>query len=228
VAVTAPSVRGGRLTRTVEPMDWFEGAVRDEAELQAVYEESSWLVKNKQIDHLDEHCRAYLAVCGFVVLASADAHGRADVTPRGGPRGFVSVLDERTIAIPDATGNRRIDTLRNVVQTGQLGMLALLPGRGQTLRVNGRACVSTDPRLLASLTAVGKPPRVALVMAVEEVFTHCPKAFVRSGVWDPSTWPAEDEQPSPAAMLRDHVGDPALTLADAEQAMIDAVTIRLA
>ncbi len=209
-------------------MDWFEGAVRDEAELDAVYEESSWLVKNKQIDHLDEHCRAYLAVCGFVVLASADAHGRADVTPRGGPRGFVKVLDERTIAIPDATGNRRIDTLRNVVQTGQLGMLALLPGRGQTLRVNGRACVSTDPRLLGSLTAVGKPPRAALVMAVEEVFTHCPKAFVRSGIWDPSTWPGKDEQPSPAAMLRDHVGDPALTLADAEQAMIDAVTIRLA
>ena len=209
-------------------MDWFEGAIRDEAELGAVYEESSWLVKNKQIDHLDEHCRAYLAVCGFVVLASADAQGRADVTPRGGPRGFVSVLDDRTLAIPDATGNRRIDTLRNVVQTGKLGMLALLPGRGQTLRVNGRACVSTDPRLLNSLTAVGKPPRAALVMAVEEVFTHCPKAFVRSGIWDPATWPGKDEQPSPAAMLRDHVGDPALTLAAAEQAMEDAVTKHLA
>ena len=217
-----------RLTRTVWPMDWFETAIRDEADLQAVYEESSWLVKNKEIDHLDEHCVAYLAVCGFVVLASADAHGRADVTPRGGPRGFVRVLDERTIAIPDATGNRRIDTLRNVVQTGRLGMLALLPGRGQTLRVNGRACVSTEPELLGSLTAVGKPPRAALVMAVEEVFTHCPKAFVRSGLWDPATWPGEDEQPSPAAMLRDHVGSPELTLADAEQAMVDAVTIRLA
>ena len=209
-------------------MDWFEGAIRDEAELGGLYEESSWLVKHKQIDHLDEHCRVYLAVCGFVVLASADAEGRADVTPRGGPRGFVEVLDDRTIAIPDATGNRRIDTMRNVVQTGQLGMLALLPGRGQTLRVNGRACVSTDPRLLASLTAVGKPPRAALVMAVEEVFTHCPKAFVRSGLWDPATWPGKDEQPSPAAMLRDHVGDPALTLAAAEQAMEDAVTKHLA
>ena len=209
-------------------MDWFEGAIRDESSLQAVYEESSWLVKNKQIDHLDEHCRAYLEVCSFVVLASADAQGRADVTPRGGPRGFVRVLDDRTIAIPDATGNRRIDTLRNVVQTGHLGMLALLPGRGQTLRVNGRACVSTDPRLLDSLTAVGKPPRAALVMAVEEVFTHCPKAFVRSGLWDPATWPGKDEQPSPAAMLRDHVGDPALTLDAAEQAMVDAVTKHLA
>jgi hypothetical protein len=88
--------------------------------------------------------------------------------------------------------------------------------------------VSRDPALLEQLQAVGKPPRAALLLAVEEVFTHCPKAFVRSGLWDPSSWPGKDEQPSPAAMLRDHVGDPALTLEAAEQAMIDAVTIRLA
>lgn len=209
-------------------MDWFEGAVRDEAELGELYEPSSWLVQNKEVDRLDQNCRDYLAVCGFVLLASADAQGRADVTPRGGPRGFVRVLDDRTLAIPDATGNRRLDTFRNVVQTGRAGMLALLPGRGQTLRVNGRACVSTDPALLSQLTAVGKPPRAALVLAVEEVFTHCPKAFVRSGLWNPATWPAKDEQPSPAAMLREHVGSDALTLEDAEQAMVDAVTTRLA
>ena len=209
-------------------MDWFESAVRDEAQLREVYEPSSWLVQNKEIDHLDAGCRAYLDVCGFVLLASSDAQGRADVTPRGGPRGFVTVLDERTLVVPDATGNRRLDTLRNVVQTGRLGMLALIPGRGQTLRINGRACVSADPALLSQLTAVGKPPRAALVLAVEEVFTHCPKAFVRSGLWDPTTWPAKDEMPSPAAMLRDHVGDPDFTLAEAEQAMIDSVTVRLA
>ncbi len=113
-------------------MDWFEGAIRDEAQLRDVYEESSWLVENKQIDHLDQNCRDYLAACGFVVLASSDAHGRADVTPRGGPRGFVSVLDDRTIAIPDATGNRRIDTLRNVVQTGRLACGTRRRGRART------------------------------------------------------------------------------------------------
>ena len=208
-------------------MDWFEGALRDESQLEEVYEPSSWLVQNKTIDHLDQNCRDYLAVCGFVLVASADADGRADVTPRGGPRGFVTVLDDRTLALPDATGNRRLDTFRNVLQTGRAGLLALLPGRGQTLRINGRACVSTDPALLAQLPAVGKAPRAALVMAVEEVFTHCPKAFVRSGLWNPATWPDQDEQPSPAAMLRDHVGDPALTLPDAERAMVDAVTIHL-
>lgn len=210
-------------------MDLFETALTDEAELRALYETPpSDIVARKTIDHLDEHCRRYLALCRFALVASADAQGRADVTPRGGPAGFISVLDDRTLAIPDATGNRRLDTFSNVLQTGRAGLLLLLPGRGQTLRINGRACVSTDPDLLASLTAVGKPPRVALVLAVEEVFTHCPKAFVRSGLWNPETWPSKDEMPSPAAMLRDHVGDPGFTLAEAEQAMIDSVTTRLA
>lgn len=210
-------------------MDLFDTALTDEAELRALYDAPpSDIVARKEIDHLDDHCRRYLALCRFVLVASADAAGRVDVTPRGGPPGFVSVLDERTLAIPDATGNRRLDTFRNVVQTGRAGLLLLLPGRGQTLRVNGRACVSTDADLLASLTSVGKPPRAALVMAVEEVFTHCPKAFVRSGLWDAASWPAPGEMPSPAAMLRDHVGDPAFTLEQAEQAMVDSVTVRLA
>lgn len=210
-------------------MDLFDTALTDETELRALYDAPpSDIVARKEIDHLDDHCRRYLALCRFALVASADAGGRVDVTPRGGPPGFISVLDERTLAIPDATGNRRLDTFRNVLQTGRAGLLLLLPGRGQTLRVNGPACVSTDPELLASLTAVGKPPRAALVLAVEEVFTHCPKAFVRSGLWDPASWPAPGEMPSAAAMLRDHVGDPAFTLEQAEQAMIDSVTIRLA
>jgi uncharacterized protein len=210
-------------------VDLFGTALRDEEALRALYDAPpSSVVSRKQIDHLDEHCRRYLAVCRFALIASADREGRADVTPRGGPAGFIRVLDDHTLAIPDATGNRRLDTFRNVLQTGRAGLLLLLPGRGQTLRINGAACVSTDPQLLGELTPVGKPPRAALVLRAEEVFTHCPKAFVRSGLWEPETWPGKDEQPSPAAMLRDHVGDPRFTLADAEQAMIDAVTIRLA
>ncbi len=209
-------------------MDYFDTALRADADLEALYEPPSQIVANKTIDRLDAHCRQYLSLCRFALVASADAQGRADVTPRGGPPGFISVLDDRHLAIPDATGNRRLDTFRNVLQTGRAGLLLLLPGRGQTLRINGRACVSADPDLLQRLTPVGKPPRAALVLQAEEVFTHCPKAFVRSELWDPATWPSKQEQPSPAAMLRDHVGDPALTLAAAEQAMVDAVTIRLA
>ena len=207
-------------------MSWPVATLTDPTELTEVYEPASELVQGKTIDHVDALCREYLRACRFVVLSSADAHGHCDATPRGGPAGFVEVLDDRLLAIPDATGNRRVDTLRNVVQTGRLGLLAVLPGRGQTLRVNGRAAVTRDPELLAGLTAVGKPPRVALLLAVEEVYTHCPKAFVRSGLWDPTTWPGPDGQPAPAAMLSAHVDG--LSLADAEQAMIDAVTTRLA
>jgi PPOX class probable FMN-dependent enzyme len=209
-------------------VDLFDTALPDEAALRELYELPSEIVANKTIDHLDAHCRRYLELCRFALIASADRDGRADVTPRGGPAGFISVLDDRLLAIPDATGNKRIDTMRNVVQTGHAGLLLLLPGRGQTLRINGQACVSADADLLASLTAVGKPPRAALVIAVEEVFTHCPKAFVRSSLWDPTSWPSKDEQPAPAAMLRDHVGNPAFTLEEAEQRMVDAVTLHLA
>ena len=208
-------------------MDLFPGALQDETELRALYEMPNDLVARKEIDHLDEHCKRYLALCRFALIASADRDGRADVTPRGGPAGFITVLDDHLLAIPDATGNKRLDTFRNVLQTGRAGLLLLLPGRGQTLRVNGRACVSADPDLLHRLTPIGKPPRAALVLHAEEVFTHCPKAFVRSGLWDPATWPSTQEQPSPAAMLRDHVGDPDFTLAQAEQKMIDAVTVHL-
>jgi PPOX class probable FMN-dependent enzyme len=209
-------------------VDLFDTALTEPSQLHELYEPPSELVANKTIDHLDVHCRRYLSLCRFALVASADAEGRADVTPRGGPAGFISVLDDRLLAIPDATGNRRLDTFRNVLQTGRAGLLLLLPGRGQTLRINGRACVSRDADLLASLTAIGKPPRAALVLAVEEVFTHCPKAFVRSGLWDPSSWPAQQDQPSPAAMLRDPVGDPDFSLEQAEQRMVDAVTIHLA
>ncbi|MCW2616275.1 MAG: hypothetical protein JWN08_3269 [Frankiales bacterium] len=192
-------------------------AVRDETELSALYAPPSEVVRRKAIDHVDALSREYLALCRFVVLSSTDADGRCDATPRGGPPGFVTVLSDRLLALPDAAGNRRLDTLRNVVQTGRLGLLAVLPGRGQTLRVNGRACVSTDPELLDRLRADGRPPRAALLLAVEEVFTHCPKAFTGSGLWDSTTWPDADRQPAPAAMLAAHAGG--LTLAEAEAAM---------
>ena len=179
-------------------MDLFEGALRDEQELRELYETPpSDIVARKEIDHLDEHCRRYLALCRFALVASADARGRADVTPRGGPAGFISVLDEHTLVVPDATGNRRLDTFRSVLQTGHAGLLLLIPGRGQTLRINGRACVSADAALLQRLTPVGKPPRAALVLRADEVFTHCPKAFVRSGLWDRRRGPARTSSPPP-------------------------------
>lgn len=207
--------------------DLFADALRSEDDLRALYDPPSGLAARKEIGHLDAAAAGFIASSPMLFLASADVSGRCDVTPRGGPPGFVSVLDETTLVIPDATGNRRIDTYQNVVETGRVGVVFLIPGRGQTLRVNGRACVSTRPALLETLTAVGKPPRAALVVAAEEVFAHCPKAFVRSGLWNPEAWPDPRAAPSPAALTLAHVGDPDLTLADVEKSQREALLYRL-
>ncbi|SDJ36241.1 hypothetical protein SAMN05192558_109143 [Actinokineospora alba] len=208
--------------------DLFSDAITNTDALREIYAMPTGVAADKEIPALDEMARRLIACSPLVFLASADAQGRCDVTPRGGPAGFVSVLDDGTVVIPDATGNRRIDALRNVVETGRLGLIFLIPGRGQTLRVNGRACVSARPDLLAGLTSVGKPPLSALVVAPDEVFTHCPKAFVRSGVWKPETWPSADAQPTPAEVSHAHLGDPNLTLAQIEQDQLDSLRYRLA
>ena len=207
--------------------DLFADALRTEDDLRAVYAPPSGLAARKQIGHIDATAAAFIASSPMLFVSSADAEGRCDVTPRGGQPGCVSVLDETTLVIPDATGNRRIDTYRNVIATGHVGIVFLIPGRGQTLRVNGRACVSTRPDLLETLTAVGKPPRAALVVAAEEVFAHCPKAFVRSGLWNPDAWPDPKAAPTPAEMTLAHVGDPTLTLVDVERSQREALLYRL-
>lgn len=129
----------------------------------------------KETDRLTEDTWALIGFSSLVFIGSADAEGRADVSSRGGPAGFVSVLDERTLAIPDATGNKRLDTMHNVLQTVRVGLLFLIPGRPTTLRINGRAWVSARPELLAQLAPIGKPPVTAIVAVVEQVYPHCPK-----------------------------------------------------
>ncbi|MGA2757456.1 MAG: MSMEG_1061 family FMN-dependent PPOX-type flavoprotein [Solirubrobacteraceae bacterium] len=209
-------------------MDPFAAAISSEAELRALYEEPTPTSLRKDIGRLDEMCRALIAASPMVAVGSVDAHGRADVSPRGGPPGFVAVLDDHHLAIPDATGNRRLDTLANVVASGRAGLLFLIPGRDTTLRVSGRACVSCDADLLAALEAVGKPPRSALVVAAEEVFAHCPKAFIRSRLWDPASWGAPEALPSSAAVSHAHLRDPGLSVADVEAQQRESVLHRLA
>jgi hypothetical protein len=209
-------------------MDPFATAISSEAELRALYEEPTPTSLRKDIGRLDAMCRALIAASPMVAVGSVDEHGRADVSPRGGPAGFVAVLDDHHLAIPDATGNRRLDTLANVVASGRAGLLFLIPGRDTTLRVSGRACVSCDADLLARLTAVGKPPRSALVVAAEEVFAHCPKAFIRSRLWDPESWGAPEALPSAAEVSHAHLRDPGLSVADVEAQQRESVLHRLA
>jgi len=201
-------------------------AVSDLEALREVYALPGDAAVRKQMTELTEQTRRLIACASLVLVASADVKGNFDVSPRGGPAGFVAVLDSRTVAIPDATGNKRLDTLQNVVATGRAALLFVIPGRTTTLRMNGRACVSTRPELLSRLTAVGKPPASALVLGIEEVYPHCPKAFLRGAVWKPEQWLPADAQPTSAEVTLAQLRRPELTIAEIEQNEADALKYR--
>lgn len=143
----------------------------------------------KVLSALDDMTRDFIARSPFLVLSTADAHGNQDISPKGDPAGFVCVEDDRTLAIPDRTGNKLAFGHRNVLQNPHVAVLFFIPGTPETLRVNGRAELTRDPALLARLEARGKPPLLAIRVAIDEVFYHCPRAFMRAELWKPETWP---------------------------------------
>jgi uncharacterized protein len=189
-------------------MEPFGELVKSEVELRAVVPAPADAAPAvlKQIDHLDEHCRDFIARAPFFLLATAGANGDCDASPRGGPPGFVRVLDERRLLVPEFPGNRRADSHRNLLENPRAAMLFTIPGLRETLRVAGWACITRDEALLADLAVNGRAPKLGIGLEVEEAFIHCAKAFIRSGLWQPETWP--DELPSASAMLRDHIDLP--------------------
>ncbi len=195
-------------------------------QLRELYPQPNPNSLRKETDRLTEETRALIGCSPLVFLGSADVEGRADVTPRGGPAGFVSVLDEQTLVIPDATGNKRLDTMHNVLQTGRVGLLFLIPGRPTTLRVNGRACASAHPELLARLTPVGKPPVTAMVVQVEQVYPHCPKSLMRANAWQPEQWIPVEAQPTSAEVTLAQLNLPGLTAAQIEEAERESLRLR--
>lgn len=187
----------------------FSHVITSEAELRAgPYPPPRGLALDKEVAVLDEHCAGFLARSPFALLATASPGGACEVTPRGGPAGFIRVLDPQRLAFADLTGNRRIDALRNIVANPQAALLVLLPGLGETLRIRGRAYVTRDPEVLAATAVPGRAPDVAVGMEVERAFLHCGKALIRSRLWDPATWPARAELPSAARIFRDHAALP--------------------
>lgn len=193
----------------------------DESGLRRLYRSPSKGVINKSIDHIDQGVRDFLAVSPLFVLATTDGSAGAgtDASPRGGPAGFVRVLDEHTVAFGDLSGNNRLDSYTNLVANPGVGMLFLIPGLDETLRINGLASVTDDAATRETCAIDGRIPKVAIRVAVTECYVHCGKAFRRSGLWDNSTWPQRDDRPSPSAMLNDHLQlglDPAVIEADLE------------
>jgi PPOX class probable FMN-dependent enzyme len=200
-------------------------AVRSVEQLRAIYPAPATRSLRKEQDRLDDHYRRFIALSPFVLLATASPAGECDVSPKGGPPGFVTVLDEHRLLVPDATGNRRLDGLQNLVENPRIGMLFLIPGMGETLRVNGGVALTTDPEMLAGLQTGGRPPALALVVTVEQAYLHCAKALIRSSLWDPGTWSPRDDLPSAAEILNDHIG--LGDLAASQAALDDSYTNRI-
>jgi PPOX class probable FMN-dependent enzyme len=207
--------------------DVFADRVMSEEDLRALLGWPGELVRRKVLPALDEHCRAFIARSPFLLISSADATGACDVSPRGDAPGFVLALDETRLVIPERPGNRRMDTPRNILQNPRIGLLFAIPGMGETLRVNGRACVFHDPEVLARLATRGKTPLVAIGVEVEECYLHCAKAFKRSRLWEPTSWPAPESLPSAACMLADQAALPGMTAADVERQLEDSYANRL-
>jgi PPOX class probable FMN-dependent enzyme len=189
--------------------------VETESELRDLIGSPTELVAGKVADRLNEIFRRYIEESPFVCIATASADGGLDVSPRGDPAGFVRILDERTLLIPERPGNRIADTLSNVLETGCIALLFLVPGVGETFRVNGTAVLSDDPALLAGSEVEGKQPKLGIVVTVEQAYTQCSKALVRSELWngekhvDPKTMPTSGE------MLQ-AVSDPTLDVEEYE------------
>jgi PPOX class probable FMN-dependent enzyme len=167
----------------------FADVVTSEAEFRSVIGQPTELVLKKHVRALDRHSRAFIAKSPFLLLASADAEGNIEVSPKGDAPGFVRTLDDSTLAIPDRPGNRTAATFRNVLRNPRVGLFFLIPGRQETLRARGRAVIVRDRWLREELVASDKVPEFAIVIAIDEVFFHCPKCMIRSRLWEPECWP---------------------------------------
>ncbi len=176
--------------------------IRDEATLNALYGEISPGAIAKEIDYIHPHYRSMIEASPFVVLGTSGAEG-LDVSPRGDPAGFVHVLDERTLLIPDRRGNNRADSLRNIIHDPRVTLLFLIPGVGETLRVNGSAVVSVDPALLERFPFRGTLPRSVIVVTVDRIYFQCPKAIVRSELWNPEKHISRKALPSTGTIMAD-------------------------
>lgn len=182
-------------------------AITDEASLRALFPAVTSLATDKVQRGIDKHARVFIARAPFLVIGTQNPDGWADVSPRGDPAGFVKVLDDRTLAIPDRPGNNRLDSLVNILANPSVGLLFIIPGFEDTLRVNGEAEITADPELLEAMRVDGRLPRLAIVVRVREAFLHCAKALRRARLWDPATFRDRREMASLSKIILEQTGN---------------------
>lgn len=186
-------------------MEWtFDQVITTEQELRNLMGYPSDIVTRKTINHIDAHCRSFIEKSPFITIATSDQKGNFDVSPKGDPAGFVKILSDKTLAIPDRPGNKKADTLTNIIQNPAVGLIFLIPGVKETLRVNGEAKIVTDKRVLDLLACQGKAPALAIIVTVKEAFMHCAKCIIRSNLWTQTSDAEKHTLPTLAEALVDH------------------------
>ena len=180
--------------------------IENPQQLRELYGEPMERAVKKQLTCLDRHCRNFIALSPFLVIASADPSGRCDASPKGDAPGFVRVIDDTRLLIPDRLGNNRIDTLGNLLQHPGVGLIFFVPGVNETLRINGRATVTTDPELLQPMEVNGKAPRSGILIEAEEIYFHCGKALIRSDLWNPEKHVARGSWPALGRIIAEQIG----------------------
>jgi len=187
----------------------------------------SKLAAEKVISSLDQHCRSFIEKSPFLIMATANADGSCDASPRGDAPGFVHILDEHHLLIPERPGNRRMDSIHNILSNPQIGLLFLIPGLEETMRINGKAVITRDQKLLELLAVQGRVPLLGIGVEVKECFVHCAKSCKRSGLWDYETWLSKDGLPAIPQMLADHAKRTSLSVNEIQEQLQESYTKRL-
>ena len=188
--------------------------IEDIAEIREIYGEPNERAVKKQLPRLEKHSRAFIALSPFLVIASTDPQGRVDASPKGDAPGFVEVLDDETLLIPDRLGNNRVDTIGNLLACPGVGLIFFVPGLRETLRVNGRARITTDPALLEACAVNGKVPRSGILVTAAEVYFHCGKALIRSDLWNPAKHVKQADFPSLGRIITEQIGEGSVEAAE--------------
>tara|TARA_B100000131_G_C17952813_1_gene547152 strand:+ start:207 stop:872 length:666 start_codon:yes stop_codon:yes gene_type:complete len=184
----------------------FKNKLTSEDQLLDHYRSPTAGVLDKETSVLDQGCRDFIQATTFLLMGTVNSEGRLDVSPRGGPPGFIKVVDDHHLAIPDLNGNNRLDSIKNIIQQGNIGLLLVIAGLDETLRINGEACVTVDEEILSLFSEELRTPKTAIVVKIEQGFIHCAKSLRRGGLWNPESWPEKECRPSPGQILVDHSG----------------------
>ncbi|MFD2923240.1 pyridoxamine 5'-phosphate oxidase family protein [Halobacillus naozhouensis] len=182
----------------------YRKPVHSKDELYSLQGKPGKIAEHKVIHYIDELSKQFLSYSPFVVVSTSNAKGECDNSPRGDAAGFTQVLDEQHLLIPERMGNKRVDSMRNILENPHIGLLYIIPGLEETLRINGKATIIKDENLLKKHEVKGRAPKVEIVVEVNECFIHCAKAFKRSKLWEPEQWPERNTLPSPAKMMAAH------------------------